>query len=133
MKYFSRKDAISTRYFTRLSCEISTKKHLNSSDPHTFSSFLWAFRLRLQLRRRAFRSIFAPLRSAKDAAAIPNALGAPELRLLTKKVETHQRHIIYLLCRMIRLYKFPDGNKLNEPNKLYALRFYSTTGRTDRP
>ena len=55
----------------------------------------WAFRLRLQLRRRAFRSIFAPLRSAKDAAAIPNALEAPELRLLTKKVETHQRHIVY--------------------------------------
>ena len=67
---------------------------------------------------------------AKDAAPIPNALEAPELRLLTKKVETHQRHIVYLLCRTIRLYKFPDGNKSNEPNKLNALRFYSKTGRT---
>ena len=31
----------------------------------------------------------------KDAAPIPNALEAPELRLLAKKVETHQRHIVY--------------------------------------
>ena len=63
-------------------------------------------------RRRAFRYIFfrsdtvslpnsafdsdsnIRLRK-KDAAPIPNALGAPELRLLTKKVETHQRHIVY--------------------------------------
>ena len=59
----------------------------------------------------------------KDAAPIPNALEAPELRLLTKKVETHQRHIVYLLCRMIRLYKFPDGNKLNKPNNCMRFAF----------
>ena len=43
----------------------------------------WAFRLRLQLRRRAFRYIFA--RSAiasfaKDAAPIPNAKGQSDPR-----------------------------------------------------
>ena len=49
---------------------------LNSSIPK--KSFFWAFRLRFQLCRRAFRYIFA--RSAyaalaKDAASIPNAVG----------------------------------------------------------
>ena len=48
--------------------------HLSFAISHLF----WAFRLRLQLRRRAFRYIFA--RSAiasfaKDAAPIPNAKG----------------------------------------------------------
>ena len=39
-------------------------------------SFSWAFRLRFQLRRRAFRYIFARCvitSLAKDAAPIPNA------------------------------------------------------------
>ena len=46
-------------------------------------TFFWAFRLRLQLRRRAFRYIFSrlrfrlrlQLRLQKDAAPIPNAKG----------------------------------------------------------
>ena len=58
--------------FRRHMCEVSTR---SLGDLVTFP---WAFRLRLQLRRRAFRYIFA--RSAiaslaKDAAPIPNAFG----------------------------------------------------------
>ena len=48
----------------------------------------WAFRLRFQLRRRAFRYIFAcsayaPL--AKDAASIPNAVGLLRFRNMPQK------------------------------------------------
>ena len=42
---------------------------LSASVTWCLSVLFWAFRL----RRRAFRSIFATLRSAKDAAPIPNA------------------------------------------------------------
>ena len=54
-----------------------------------FSIFnsIWAFRLRLQLRRRAFRYIFAHsaiASFAKDAAPIPNAKALYKLKILLK-------------------------------------------------
>jgi hypothetical protein len=42
----------------------------------SFNYITLSISLGVPASRRAFRSIFAPLRSAKDAASIPNALEA---------------------------------------------------------
>ena len=52
------------------------KKFMANSQLSIMHYELWIVLWRSGYRRRAFRSIFAPLRSAKDAASIPNALEA---------------------------------------------------------